>query len=141
MSRCKTFLYSSSSKHDGLAGTRFGWGLIKDMDLATRMSVTLDIVVLGLSVDAELRVLTSLQTILSKPIVCVGGRGGGGGGIILWKAEQTGVVSGLTHSCTCLCHVLCIVVEKPRGETYSTYHTPGVTTLLQYFGLMLCTCR
>ena len=80
MSRCKTFLYSSSSKHDGLAGTRFGWGLIKDMDLATRMSVTLDIVVLGLSVDAELRVLTSLQTILSKPIVCVGGRGGGGGG-------------------------------------------------------------
>ena len=58
----------SSSKHDGLAGSRFGWGLIKDVDLATRMSAALEKLVLSLSVDNQLRVLTNLEFVLSEYI-------------------------------------------------------------------------
>lgn len=56
----------SSSKHEGLAGSRFGWGLFRDAGLAHKVSAAVDTLVLGLSVDAELRVLSSLQAILSE---------------------------------------------------------------------------
>ena len=55
-----------SSKHEGLAGSRFGWGLFSDVGLALRVSAAVNDLVLGLSVDAELRVLSSLQAILSE---------------------------------------------------------------------------
>ena len=57
---------SPSSKHEGLAGSRFGWGLFRDAGLAHKVSAAVDTLVLGLSVDAELRVLSSLQAILSE---------------------------------------------------------------------------
>ena len=55
-----------SSKHDGLAGTRFGWGLIKDAELVKRVTTTVEKMVLSFSVDIQLRVLSSLQTVLSE---------------------------------------------------------------------------
>lgn len=55
-----------SSKHEGLAGTRFGWGLYQDSSLAQKVASVIDIFVLGVSVDVELRVLASLQAILSN---------------------------------------------------------------------------
>jgi len=56
----------SSSKHDGLAGTRFGWGLYQDPKLASGVAHTVASLMLGLSVDVQLRVLSSLQVVLSK---------------------------------------------------------------------------
>ena len=56
----------SSSKHDGLAGSRFGWALVKDADLAHSMQQLISAIAYCVPVDTELRVLTSLQTILSK---------------------------------------------------------------------------
>ena len=64
-----TFLPSlnpCSSKHDGLAGTRFGWGLIKDSKLAQRMWAVVSAITLSTSIDIELRVLNSMRAILSK---------------------------------------------------------------------------
>ena len=55
-----------SSKHDGLAGTRFGWALVKDKDLAQRMFTIVDAITLSVSADIELRILNSMQTILSE---------------------------------------------------------------------------
>lgn len=55
-----------SSKHDGLAGSRFGWALVKDPQLAQAMMEVTATIVASLSVDIELRILTSLQAILSK---------------------------------------------------------------------------
>lgn len=55
-----------SSKHDGLAGTRFGWGLYQDPKLASGVAHTVASLMLGLSVDVQLRVLSSLQVVLSK---------------------------------------------------------------------------
>ena len=55
-----------SSKHDGLAGTRFGWGLVKDKDLAQRMFSVVSAITLALSADIELRILNSMQTILGE---------------------------------------------------------------------------
>lgn len=57
-------LLLSSSKHDGLAGTRFGWALVKDEALAKNMSDMASQMILSSSVDIELRVLTSMQSIL-----------------------------------------------------------------------------
>ena len=59
-------LISVSSKHDGLAGTRFGWGLVKDSQLAQKMWSVVSAITLSTSVDIELRVLNSMQAILSK---------------------------------------------------------------------------
>ena len=53
-----------SSKHDGLAGTRFGWALVKDPDLAMDMWNVVYSMVVTSSIDIELRILSSLQTIL-----------------------------------------------------------------------------
>lgn len=61
-----SFTCTFSSKHDGLAGTRFGWGLYEDSDLAMNVAAVIDTIVLGLSIDVELRVLASLQAILGK---------------------------------------------------------------------------
>ena len=58
--------FTWSSEHDGLAGTRFGWGLYEDAVLATNVASVIDTLVLGLSIDVELRVLASLQAILGK---------------------------------------------------------------------------
>ena len=55
-----------SSKHDGLAGTRFGWGLVKDAKLADDMLKAIMAISLSSSVDIELRVLNSMQAILSE---------------------------------------------------------------------------
>ena len=56
----------NSSKNDGLAGTRFGWGLVRDSILADSMSDVASSVVIAQSADIELRVLSSLETTLSK---------------------------------------------------------------------------
>ena len=61
-----TVLSSCSSKHDGLAGSRFGWGLYEDPMLALNVTAVIDTLVLGLSIDVELRVLASMQAILGK---------------------------------------------------------------------------
>lgn len=60
------YSFTCSSKHDGLAGTRFGWGLYEDSDLAMNVASVIDTIVLGLSIDVELRILASLQAILGK---------------------------------------------------------------------------
>ena len=65
VSVCVLYLLTSS-KHDGLAGTRFGWGLYQDPELASGVARAVSGLMLGLSVDAQLRVLSSLQEILSK---------------------------------------------------------------------------
>jgi aspartate/methionine/tyrosine aminotransferase len=58
----------SSSKHEGLAGTRFGWGLYEDLDLAQGVATVIDSLVLGLSIDVELRVLASIQAIIGEKV-------------------------------------------------------------------------
>ena len=62
----KEVMIFSSSKHDGLAGSRFGWGLIKNNDLANDTKQVIRSFVLSLSVDAQLRVLTSQDSIMSE---------------------------------------------------------------------------
>lgn len=57
---------SCSSKHGGIARTRFGWGLYEDSTLAMNVVTVIDTLVLGLSIDVELRVLASLQAILGR---------------------------------------------------------------------------
>ena len=59
----------SSSKHDGLAGSRFGWALVRDADLASSMWGVVYSMTIGVSVDIEMRVLTSMEAILSK--ICI----------------------------------------------------------------------
>ncbi|CAI8010915.1 Tryptophan aminotransferase-related protein 3 [Geodia barretti] len=54
----------SSSKHEGLAGTRFGWGLYQDSVLAQNVAQVVNVLTLGLSVDVQLRVLASIQAII-----------------------------------------------------------------------------
>ncbi|XP_064387369.1 uncharacterized protein LOC135335756 [Halichondria panicea] len=56
----------SSSKHGGLAGTRFGWGLVKDKDLAVGMLQVVDGIMLDFSIDVQLRVLNGLQVVLEE---------------------------------------------------------------------------
>ncbi len=59
-------LFVTSSKQDGLAGTRFGWGLVKDRGMAQRMMSIMAGVMLSVSVDIELRIINSMQAILGK---------------------------------------------------------------------------
>ena len=59
-----------SSKHDGLAGTRFGWALVKDKDLAQRMIAIVNAITLAVSADIELRIINSMQTILGEEGTC-----------------------------------------------------------------------
>lgn len=56
----------SSSKHEGLAGSRFGWGLYENTELAENVAEVVDILTLGLSIDVELRVLASIQAIIGE---------------------------------------------------------------------------
>ncbi len=60
-----------SSKHGGLAGTRFGWGLLKDKELAIGMLKVVNGIMLDYSVDVQLRVLDGLQAVLGKGWGCV----------------------------------------------------------------------
>ena len=55
-----------SSKHEGLAGTRFGWGLFEDPALAQSVAGVVDTLTLGLSIDVELRVLASVRAIIGR---------------------------------------------------------------------------
>ena len=57
-----------SSKHEGLAGTRFGWGLYQDSVLAQNVAQVVNVLTLGLSVDVQLRVLASIQAIIGNNI-------------------------------------------------------------------------
>lgn len=57
-------LLHCSSKHEGLAGSRFGWGLYENTELAENVAEVVDILTLGLSIDVELRVLASIQAII-----------------------------------------------------------------------------
>lgn len=57
-----------SSKHGGLAGTRFGWGLVKDKDLAVDMLKVVSGIMLDYSIDVQLRVLNGLQAVLGKAL-------------------------------------------------------------------------
>ena len=56
----------NSSKNDGLAGTRFGWGLVRNPILADSMSDVASSIVIAQSADIELRVLSSLETTLQS---------------------------------------------------------------------------
>jgi L-tryptophan--pyruvate aminotransferase len=76
----------SSSKHDGLAGSRFGWGLYEDPMLALNVTAVIDTLVLGLSIDVELRVLASMQAIL-------GGKVGPSGLLPFHEAARTALHS------------------------------------------------
>ena len=58
--------YLHSSKHGGFAGSRFGWALVKDAELASSMWNIASSMILSLSVDIELRILTAMQAVLSK---------------------------------------------------------------------------
>ena len=55
-----------SSKHDGLGGTRFGWALVKDPYLASDMLSVVSTLLYSFPVDIELRILTSMEAIISK---------------------------------------------------------------------------
>ena len=63
---CTYAILTCSSKHDGLAGTRFGWALVKDPDLARDMWNIVFSMVIATSIDIELRILTSLRAILGE---------------------------------------------------------------------------
>lgn len=58
----------SSSKHGGLAGTRFGWGLIKNDELIQHLSEIIYGTIFSVSEDSMLRVYNTIGQILSKLI-------------------------------------------------------------------------
>ena len=61
---CSNRVFVCSSKHEGLAGSRFGWGLYEDSELAQDVAMAVDIFTLGLSIDVELRIVTIIQAII-----------------------------------------------------------------------------
>ena len=56
----------SASKHDALAGSRFGWGLVKDVELAKSMNDVNEAIVYTMPEDAVLRTYNTMSSILSK---------------------------------------------------------------------------
>jgi len=56
----------SASKHCGLAGTRFGWGLIKDAELASSMMEVDLSVLIAPPEDSMLRAYNTISSVLSE---------------------------------------------------------------------------
>jgi len=56
----------SASKHDALAGSRFGWGLVKDAELAKNMNDVNEAIVFSIPEDAMLRTYNTMNSIISK---------------------------------------------------------------------------
>ncbi|MED6197009.1 hypothetical protein PIB30_052750 [Stylosanthes scabra] len=54
----------SLSKFTGHAGTRFGWGIIKDKEVYEKMLTYLDLSTMGISRDSQLRALKLLNVVL-----------------------------------------------------------------------------
>lgn len=101
----------SSSKHGGIAGTRFGWGLYEDSTLAMNVVTVIDTLVLGLSIDVELRVLASLQAILEEKL-------GPSGLLPFHEAGRTAMLSRFTQ----LSHVMtCAVLTNYPSSSPGAY--------------------
>jgi len=58
----------SASKHCGLAGTRFGWGLFKDAKLADQVDEIIFGTIIAVSEDSMLRTYNTINQVLSKSI-------------------------------------------------------------------------
>ncbi|XP_065896729.1 uncharacterized protein [Dysidea avara] len=56
----------SASKHDALAGSRFGWGLVKDVELAKSMNDVNEAIVYTMPEDAVLRTYNTMSSILKE---------------------------------------------------------------------------
>ena len=56
----------SATKQCGLAGTRFGWALLRDKELANQISEILAGTMVSVSEDAMLRAYNTISQILSK---------------------------------------------------------------------------
>ena len=61
-----THTHTHSSKHGGLAGTRFGWGFVQDKAVADAMIQVVEGIMLSYSIDAQLRVLSGLKVVLGE---------------------------------------------------------------------------
>lgn len=61
----------SASKHCGLAGTRFGWGLFKDKELANQVYEIMIYTMAALPEDSMLRTFNTIDQVLSKLCMCV----------------------------------------------------------------------
>ena len=56
----------SATKHDGLGGTRFGWGLYRDKELASQISEIVLKTIVAVSEDSMLRTYNTINQVLSK---------------------------------------------------------------------------
>ena len=56
----------SASKHCGLAGTRFGWGLYRNKELANQISKIVDETMYSIPEDSMLRTYNTINQVLSK---------------------------------------------------------------------------
>ena len=56
----------SASKHCGLAGTRFGWGLFKDATLADQTNEVKYGTIVAVSEDSMLRTYNTISHVLGK---------------------------------------------------------------------------
>ena len=56
----------SATKHCGLAGTRFGWALFRDKELADQISEILIGTMVAVSEDSMLRAYNTINQVLSK---------------------------------------------------------------------------
>ena len=56
----------SASKHCGLAGTRYGWGLFKDATLAEQVNEIKFGTIIAVSEDSMLRAYNTISSVLGK---------------------------------------------------------------------------
>jgi len=56
----------SASKHDALAGSRFGWGLVKDAELAKSINDINSALIFTIPEDAVLRTYNTMTSVISK---------------------------------------------------------------------------
>ena len=60
----------SASKHCGLAGTRFGWGLFRNQELANQITKIVTGTIVAVSEDSMLRAYNTINQVLSKQRAC-----------------------------------------------------------------------
>ena len=56
----------SASKHDALAGSRFGWGVVKDAELAKSINDINSALIFTIPEDAVLRTYNTMTSVISK---------------------------------------------------------------------------